>query len=76
MSEITDAEKIRAALEELEPWADEEIRHLERQFEARRKSVYAPYRMSSRVCFIGGVFFGLITAGMLLYWFYPQLCSL
>jgi hypothetical protein len=76
MSEITDAEKIRAALEELEPWADEEIRHLVRQFEARRKSVYVPYRMSSRISFIGGFFCGLIAAGILLYWFYTQLCSL
>ena len=75
MSEQSDAKKIRAALKELEPWADEEISHLERQFEARNKSVYLPYKMRCRVSFIGGVLCGLVVAAMALYWLYPQLCN-
>ena len=76
MSESRDAEKIRAALEELEPWADEEISHLERQFEARKKSVYLPYKMRCRVGFIGGVLCGLVGAALMLYYFYPQICNI
>jgi len=75
MSESHDAEKIRAALEELEPWADKEISHLERQFEARKRSVYLPRKIRCRVSFVAGVLSGMVIAAMLLYWFYPQFCS-
>ena len=74
MSERSDAKKIRAALKELEPWADEEISHLERQFEARSQSVYVPYKMRQRVSFFGGVLSGLVVAAMMLYWLCPQFC--
>lgn len=75
MSERSDAKKIRAALKELEPWADEEISHLERQFEARNKSVYVPYKMRHRVSFFGGFLSGLVVAAVMLYWLYPQFCN-
>ena len=75
MSEISDAEKIRAALEELEPWADEELSHLERQFEARKRTVYLPKKIRFRVGFLAGILCGVVIAAMLFYWFYPQLFS-
>jgi hypothetical protein len=73
MTERSDAEKIHAALDELKPWAEDEISHLERQFEARDKSVYLPYKVRSRANFIGGLISGLIIAAVLL-WFYPKIC--
>lgn len=75
MSETSDAEKIQAALKELEPWAEAEISHLERQFAARKQTAYLPLRVRRRVSFIGGVLCGLVIAATLLYWFHPQLCN-
>lgn len=75
MSERSDAKKIRAALEELEPWADEEISHLERQFEARNRPAYLPYKVRCRVSFAAGILCGLAVAALTLYWFYPQFCN-
>ena len=73
MSESRDAEKIRAALEELEPWADEEISHLERQFKARKRSVYLPRKMRCRIGFLVGLVCGVAISALLFYWLYPQL---
>ena len=75
MSESRDAEKIRAALEELEPWADEEISHLERQFKARKRTVYLPHKMRCRIGFLVGFVCGVAISAMLFYYFYPQLCN-
>jgi len=75
MSESRDAEKIRAALEELEPWADEEISHLERQFKARSKTVFRPNKMRCRIGFLVGILCGVAITAMLFYYFCPQLCS-
>lgn len=75
MSERSDAKKIRDALKELEPWADEEISHLERQFEERKKPVYLPYKTRCRVSFMTGILCGLVVAALTLYWLYPQFCN-
>lgn len=75
MSEQSDADKTRAVLDELESWAEDEISHLERQFEARHKKVYLPYRVRCRVWFLGGLFCGLVFVALLLYWQSPDLCG-
>jgi hypothetical protein len=75
MSENGDVEKIQATLKELKSWADKEINHLERQFEARKKSPYLPYRMRSQISFFGGVLCGFIVAAILFYWLYPHFCG-
>ena len=52
MSNKSDADKIDAVLEDLESWAEDEISHLERQFEARHRKVYLPYRVRHRAVFL------------------------
>ena len=74
MSEKGDADKTRAVLDELESWAEDEISHLERQFEARHKRVYLPYRVRYRVSFFGGLLCGLVLAALILYWQLPNIC--
>jgi len=75
MSEKSDADKTRAVLDELESWAEDEISHLERQFEARHKKVYLPYRVRCRVWFFGGILCGLVFAALLVYWQLPKICQ-
>jgi hypothetical protein len=72
MSEASDNEKVRATLDELKPWAEDEISHLERQFEARGKPVNLPYKAQYWVSFVAGLVCGLISAAML-FWLYPQI---
>ena len=72
MSEKTDDDKTRAVLEELEPWAEEEISHLERQFEARGRSVYLPHKIRCRVSFFVGLLCGLIIASAV-FWLFVRI---
>lgn len=74
MSNKSDADKIDAVLEDLESWAEDEISHLERQFEARHRKVYLPYRVRHRVSFFAGLFCGLFFAALLVYWQLPRFC--
>ena len=66
--------KTREVLDELESWAENEISHLERQFEARHKKVYLPNRVRCRVWFLDGIFCGLAFAALLVYWQMPNIC--
>lgn len=75
MSDSADQDKTQAALDELEPWAREEIIRLERQFDARSKLVSLPQKARCRVSFFDGLACGLVVAAISLYWLYPQFCK-
>jgi len=75
MSDSRDEDKTRAALDELEPWACEEIKRLEQQFEARSKPSSLIGKKRSRAGFYWGIFCGLIITAMAFFLFAPLICN-
>ena len=76
MSDISDQKKTQAVLDDLEPWASEELSRLEREFDARSQIISKPHRVRCRVIFVVGLFCGLAIALVLLWRFQPQFCHL
>lgn len=75
MSDSRDEDKTRAALDELEPWACEEIKRLEQQFEARINASSSMRKKRSRAGFFWGLFCGLIIAAMAFFLLAPLICN-
>ena len=76
MSKKSEDDITREALDELEPWAEDQINRLERQFKASQKDNYLTYRVRYRVFFLVGLLCGLLLMGGILYWQLPRLCQL
>ena len=63
MSKKSEDDITREALDELEPWAEDQINRLERQFKASQKDNYLTYKVRYRVFFLVGLFCGLLLMG-------------